>query len=109
MYVVLVISNLFEFNVITDSNFLCQFCNSERDVVLQKSFSIFNWKDDVVVCFIDIVVGSFEAHASSLLENRGFSNFPTRIPRQAAGKSATRIISFFKPLEVSAPTSNFMD
>src|SRR3989338_4539844 len=102
MYVVLVISNLFEFNVVAKSNFLSQFCNSERDIVLQKSFSVFNWKDDVVVCFIDIVVCSLQAHASSLLENRGFSNFPTRIPRQAAGKSASRIIP-----KVRQPSINY--
>jgi hypothetical protein len=54
---------------------------------LQESFSVFNWKDDVIVCFIDVVVSSFEAHASSVLENRGFSNFPTWYPWQATGKS----------------------
>ena len=95
MDVVLITSDFLKFNVISASNFLCQFANSERNVVLQESFSVFNGKDDVIVCFIDIVVSAFEAHASSLLENRGSSNFPTWYPRQAAGKSPVGIISYF--------------
>ncbi len=66
MDMVLVASDLFEFNVVAESNSLCDLCNSERDVVLQKSFSVFDWKDDVVMGIIYVMMCFLQAHASML-------------------------------------------
>lgn len=93
MDVVLVSSNLFKVDVIACSNFLRNLCNSERNVVGKKGFAVLDRKDEVIVGVVRIVVSLANDHARILVGNRGFPNLPPRIPRQAAGKSAARIIS----------------
>ena len=66
MDVILISADLFELNVIAEGDFLRDLDNREREVIGEQGFAVFDGKDNVVVSFIDIVVGMFDGHASIL-------------------------------------------
>ena len=67
MDVILVITNLFKFNVISIRDFPRNVTNGERYFVRKQGFTVFDGKDNVVVGFIDVVVGLDYGHSSSLV------------------------------------------
>ena len=67
MDVILVIANLFKFNVISLRDFLRNITDSERYLVGKERFTIFNGKDDVVVGIVCIVACFVYGHAYSLV------------------------------------------
>lgn len=76
-----------EFDLVTLRDLSGDFQNCLLDIGRQERLAVFHGKDDVIVRVVDAVVAPNEAHAFSITENRGFSDFPTRFPRQAAGNS----------------------
>ena len=77
-------SNLFELDIVSQTNFLRDIDNSERYLVCQKGFSVFNRKDDVVVGVVDVVESSFQAHAPILMrKTEGFRTFLQGAARQS--------------------------
>lgn len=67
MDVVLVIADLFEFDIIPFGNFHCDLGNCERDLVVKQSFTILDGKDEVIVSIVGIVVSSLYDHGSILI------------------------------------------
>ena len=93
MDVVIIISQFFKFNVIAESDFLCDRANGERDIILQKSFSVFNGKDNVVVGLVCIVVCFLNGHASSLTWKPRVSKPSYMAPAASRGEIPAGIIS----------------
>ena len=77
-------SNLFELDIVSQTNFLRDMDNGERDLICQKGLSVFNRKDDVVVGVVDVVESSSKAHAPILMrKTEGFRTFLQGATRQS--------------------------
>ncbi len=69
-------SDLFEGDVISLTDFFGNLLDRERDSIGQQGFTVFYGKNNVVVGFIDVMVGMDDRHAPSLLlETYGFQTF----------------------------------
>ena len=88
-------SNLFEFDIVSQTNFLRDMDNGERDLISQQGLSVFNRKDDVVVGVVDVVESSSKAHAPILMrKTEGFRTFlqgATRQSREVTKRMKLRI------------------
>ena len=73
-------ADLFKREIVALFDLLRDLQNCFCKVWRQECFSVFDRKDDVVVRIVYAVVASGDAHALSVFENRGFSNFPPRSP-----------------------------
>lgn len=88
MDVVLVTTNFFKVNIEAFADFLRNSNNSERGIVREECFAVFNRKDDVVVSVIDIVERMHVGHVASIYwETNGFPDPFLAVIAAAARKS----------------------
>ena len=60
-------TDLLELNVVPSADFLRNLLDGERDLISEKSFTVLNRKDDVVMGVKNIVDGPTKAHAPILM------------------------------------------
>lgn len=63
---IVISADLLKFNVVAFADLPRNLGDCERDFIGEQGFAVFDGKDDVVVRFIDIVMGTDDGHAAIL-------------------------------------------